>query len=67
MLILNSLDNGLGFDCGVSKVLIMIYRIFCKKYFVCKWVLLIVYYLWYKVFIESYYFICVKKLIEQIY
>ena len=25
------------------------------------------YYLWYEAFIESYYFICVKKTIEQIY
>ena len=62
MLILNSLYNGLGCDCGVSRVLILIYHRFCKKY-----VLLIVYYLWYKAFTESYYFRCVKKTIEQIY
>ena len=67
MLILNSLHNDLGFDCGVSRSLIMIYHRFCKKYFPCKWVVLIVYYLWYKALIESYYFICVKKTIEQIY
>ena len=67
MLILNSLDNGLCFDCGVSRVLFMIYHRFCKKYFPSKWVVLIVYYLWYKAFFESYYFICVKKTIEHIY
>ena len=67
MVILNSLDNGLGCDCGVSRVLIVIYRRFSKKYFPCKWVVLIVYYVWYKAFIESYYFQCVKKNIEQIY
>ena len=27
------LDNGLGCDCGVSRVLIMIYHRFYKKYF----------------------------------
>ena len=67
MLILNSLDNGLGCDCGVSRVLIMIYHRFCQKYFLCIWVVLIVYYLWYKAFIESYYFPLFKKTIEQIY
>ena len=67
MLNLNSLDNGLGFDCGVSRVLITIYHRFCMKYFLCKWVVQMVYYLWYKAFIESYYSICVKKTIEQIY
>ena len=67
MLFLNGLDNGLGCDCGVSRVLIMIYHRFCKKYFPLKWVVLIVYYLWYKAFIESYYFQCVRKTIEQIY
>ena len=67
MLILNSLDNGLGCDCGVSRVLILIYHRFCKKYFPCKWVVLIVYYLWYKACIESYNFRCVMKTIEHIY
>ena len=67
MLVLNGLDNGLGCDCGVSRVLISIYRRFCKKYFPSKRVVLIVYYLWYEAFIENCYFICVKKAIEQIY
>ena len=40
---------------------------FCEKYFPLKWAVLIVYYLWYKVLIESYYFPCVKKTIEQIF
>ena len=33
MLILNVIDNGLAFDCGVSRVLIITYHRFCKKYF----------------------------------
>ena len=33
MLILNDIDNGLACDCGVSRVLIMTYHRFCKKYF----------------------------------
>ena len=33
MLILNVLDNGLACDCGVSRVLIMTYHQFCKKYY----------------------------------
>ena len=33
MLILNVIDNGLACDCGVSRVLIMTYHRFCKKYF----------------------------------
>ena len=67
MLILNSLDNGLGYDCGVSSILILTYHSFCKKYFPCKWVVLIVCYLWCKEFIESKYYRCVMKTIEQIY
>ena len=68
MLILNGLDNGLGCDCGVSRVLIMIYHRFYKKYFTSKWVVLkVYYYLWYKAIIGSYYFLCVKKTIEQVY
>ena len=67
MLVLNGLDNSLGCDCGVSRVLIVIYRRLCKKYIPLKWVVLIVYYLWYEAFIESYYFTRVKKTIEQIY
>ena len=67
MLILNAIDNGLASDCGVSRVLIMTYHRFCKKYFTQKWVVLIVYYIWYIAFIESYYFLCVKKTIEHIY
>ena len=39
----------------------MIYNQFCKKYFPLKWVVLIVYYIWYKTFIESYYFLCVYE------
>ena len=66
MLILNSLDNGLGCDCGVSRVLIVIHHRFCKNKFPCKWVVLMVYYVWYKAFIESYYFLCVET-IKQIY
>ena len=67
MLILNAIDNGLASDCGVSRVLIMTYNRFFKKNFASKWVVLIVYYIWYIVFIESYYFLCVKKTIEHIY
>ena len=63
MLILNAKDNGLACGCGVSRVLIMTYHRFCKKYFTQKWVVLIVYYNWYIAFIESYYFLCVKKTI----
>ena len=67
MLILSAIDNGLASDCGVSRVLIMTYHRFCKNYFTQKWVVLIVYYIWYIAFIESYYFLCVKKTIEHIY
>ena len=47
--------------------LITIYHRFCKKYFPRNWVVLIVYYIWYKTFIESYYFLCVKEDFRQIY
>ena len=57
--ILNVIDNDLGSNYGVSRVLIMIYHRFCKKYFPWKWVVLTVYYIWYKTFIENYYFLCV--------
>ena len=67
MLIPNVIDNNLARESGVSRVLIMTYHRFCKKYFSQKWVVLIVYYIWYIAFIESYYFLCVKKNIEQIY
>ena len=33
VLILNVIDNDLRCNYGVSRVLIMIYRQFCKKYF----------------------------------
>ena len=33
MLILNSLDNGLGCDCGVSRVLILIITDFARNIF----------------------------------
>ena len=36
MLILNVIGNGLAFDCGVSRVLIMTYHRFCKKIFSLK-------------------------------
>ena len=45
----------------------MTYHRFCEKYFTLKWVVLIVYSIWYIAFIESYYFLCVKKTIEHIY
>ena len=67
MLIINAIYNGLACDCGVSRVLIMTYHRFCKKYFIKKWAVLIVYYIWYIACIESNYFLCVKKTIEHIY
>ena len=67
MLILNAISNGLACGFGVSRVLIMICQRFCKKYFTEKWGVLIVYYIWYIEFIESYYFLCVKKTIEHVY
>ena len=67
MLILNVIDNDLSCDCGVSRVLILTYHRFSQKYFTLKWVVLIVYCIWYIAFIESYYFLCVKKTIEHIY
>ena len=32
---------------------------FARNIFLEKWVVLIVYYIWYETFIESYYFICI--------
>ena len=66
MLILSVIDNGLNCDCGVSKTLIMTSPIF-QEFFPLKWVVLIMNYIWYISFIESYHFLCVKKTIEQIY
>ena len=66
MLILNIIDNGLVCDCGVSRVLIMTYHGFCKKYLPYKWIVLIVYCIWYITFIKSYYFLRVKKTIKEI-
>ena len=67
MLILNVIDNGLACDCVVCRVLIMTYHRFCKKKFVKNGLYYLVYYIWYIAFMESYYFLCVKKTIEQIY
>ena len=71
MFILNVIDNGLGCDCVVIRVLIMTYIInrFCKKYFLYFLVVLIVYNIWYIAFTESYYFLSFKKTktIEHIY
>ena len=66
MLILNAIDNGLACGCSVNRVLIMTYHRFAKKYFTKKWVVLILYYIWYIAFIESYHFTCLKKTNEQI-
>ena len=62
MLILNVKDNGLACDCGVSRVLILTYHRFLKELFYLKWVVLIVYYIWYIAFIESYYFHVLRRL-----
>ena len=56
----------LACDCGVSRLLIMTYYRFCKKYFLKIGLVFIVYYSWYIAFIESYSFLCIKKTIEQI-
>ena len=67
MLILNVIENVLAWDCVVCRVLTMTYHRFCKKYFLQKWVVLLsALYLVYGIH-ESYYFLCVKKTIEQIY
>ena len=58
---------GLACDFCGSRVLIMTYHRFCKKYFPLKWVVLILYYILYIAFIESCYFLCVQKTIEKIY
>ena len=67
MLILNAIDNGLACYCGVYRVLIMAYHRICKKYFLKNGLYYLVYYIWYIAFMESYYFLYVKKTIEQIY
>ena len=67
MLILNVIDNGLACDCAVCRVLIMTYHLFCKNFIPYNGLYYFVYYIWYIAFIESYYFICVKKTIEYIY
>ena len=66
MLILNIIDTGLACDCGVCRVLIMAYHRFCNKYFK-NGLYYLAYYIWYIAFTENYYFLCVKKTIEQIY
>ena len=66
MLILNVKDIDLACDCGVSRVFYDI-SLSLQELFSLKWVVLIVYYIWYIEFIESYYFLCVRKYIRQIY
>ena len=66
MLILNVIDNGLACDCGVCRFLILTYHRFFKRYFRKNGLYYLVYYNWYKAFIVSYHFVCVKKTIEQI-
>ena len=60
MLILNIIDNGLACDCGVSTD-------FARNIFLKNGLYYLVYYIWYIAFMESYYFLCVNKTIEQIY
>ena len=70
MLLLNVIDNGLACDCIVCRVLIMTFGDtidFARKNFVKNGLYYKVYYIWYIAFMESYYFLCVKKTIEQIY
>ena len=68
MLILNIIDNGLACDCVVCRVLIMTYHRVCKKNKIIKnGLYYLVYYIWYIEFMASYYFLFVKKTIEQIY
>ena len=64
MLILNVIDNGLACDCGVCSFDYDIPPIL-QEIFSLKWVVTS----WYVTFMESYYFLCVKKTtgIEQIY
>ena len=45
----------------------MTHHRFCKNLFLKNGLYYLVYYIWYIVFIESLYFLCVKKTIEQIY
>ena len=66
MLNLNVIDNGLACDCGVCRVLITIYHRFCKNFIPKNGLYCLVYYIWYIAFIESYYFLCVKKTMKQI-
>ena len=65
MLILNSLENGLGCNCVVRRLLILIYHRFLKE--ICSLKMGMVYHLWYKATIGSYHFRYVKKTIEQMY
>ena len=67
MLSLNVIDNGLACDCGIFRVLIMAYHRFCKKKILKNGLYFLVYYIRYKALMESYYFLCVKKTLEQIY
>ena len=67
MLILNFINNGLACDCGVCRVLIMTYHLFSINIFLKNGLFYLMYYIWYTAFMGSYYFLCVKKNIEQIY
>ena len=68
MLILNDMDNGLACDCRVCRVLIVTYITdFARILFLKNGLYYLVYYIWYIAFIESYYFLCIRKTIEQIY
>ena len=67
MLSMNVVDNGLACDYGVCRVLIMTCHRFCKNFIPKNGLHYLVYYIWYIAFIESYYFLFIKKTIEQIY
>ena len=67
MLILNVKDNGLACDFGVCRVLIMTYHRFARNIFRKNGLYYLVYYIWNIASVESYYFLCVKKTIEQFY
>ena len=67
MLILNAIDNGLACACGVYRVLIMAYHRFARNIFLLNGLYYLVYDIWYITFMESYYSLCFKKTIEQIY
>ena len=45
----------------------MAYHRFCKNNFLKNGLYCLLNYIWYIAFMESYYFLCVKKTIEQIY